>query len=88
MSTTRMAAAGGLGGSMGDFGIVFWGHDRNGDTTISGVEMRRRGGRWVETKGRFYPGCTIPLDAAAAWQLDVSPCPKKAPRPKPKALTA
>jgi len=71
-------------GAMGDFGIVFWGHDRGGDTTISGVEIIRRQGRWVEHKGRFYPGCTIPLDAAAAWQIDVSPCPKDAPRPHPR----
>jgi hypothetical protein len=70
-------------GAMGDFGIVFWGHDRNGKTTISGVELKRVGGRWVENKGRFYPGCTIPLDAAAAWQIDVSACPKNAPRPHP-----
>jgi hypothetical protein len=70
-------------GSMGDFGIVFWGHDRNGHDVISGVELKRSGGRWVENKGKFYPGCTIPLDAAAAWQIDVSACPKNAPRPHP-----
>jgi hypothetical protein len=71
-------------GAMGDFGIVFWGHDRNGHDVISGVELKRSGGRWVENKGKFYPGCTIPLDAAAAWQIDVSACPKNAPRPHPR----
>jgi hypothetical protein len=71
-------------GTEGDFGIVFWGHDRNGHDIISGVEIVRRNGRWVENKGRFYPGCTIPLDAAAAWQIDVSPCPGNAPRPHPR----
>ena len=71
-------------GSMGDFGIVFWGHDRNGDDKISGTEIVRRQGRWVENKGQVLPGCTIPLDAAAAWQIDVSHCPAKAPRPHPR----
>jgi hypothetical protein len=71
-------------GSLGDVGLVFWGHDRHGRTTISGAEIRRSGGRWVERKGRFDPGCTIPVDAAAAWQLDVSPCPQNAPRPHPR----
>jgi len=77
-------------GSMGRWGILFWVHVTPKDKRIiSGTEIRVRGGRWVENRGRQNPGCGIPLEAAAVWQIDVSHCPKNARRPAPDdAVTA
>ena len=76
--------------SMGRWGILVWVHvTPKGKRIITGTEIKVRGGRWIENKGKQNVGCGIPLDAAAVWQLDVSHCPKSSKRPQPDdAVTA
>ncbi|MBB4660839.1 hypothetical protein [Conexibacter arvalis] len=85
-------------GSSGRWALVTWTQIEGGDATNWIDELRYDGdGRWTGTPPRAYPGCRMPLAAAAAWQVDVRRCgsaarrapstprrpPRAAPSPRP-----
>lgn len=63
-------------GAQGYWAMVTWTVRRphRGPTTYVD-ELRFDGGtHWTGTPSGVQPGCRMPLDAAAVWPLDVSPC--------------
>lgn len=81
-------------GSSGRWALVTWTEVEQSQTTEWIDELRYDGGgRWTGTPPRTYPGCRMPLAAAAAWQVDVRRCgagarrapstPRQAPRAQP-----
>lgn len=81
-------------GSSGRWALVTWTQVEENETTDWIDELRYDGGgRWTGTPPRTYPGCRMPLAAAAAWQVDVRRCgasarrapstPRTAPRRQP-----
>jgi hypothetical protein len=80
-------------GAQGYWAMLTWTRLRSGRPDTYVDELRYDGaGRWSGTATGVQPGCRMPLDAAAAWQIDVSPCgagkrgggtPKSQPRPTP-----
>lgn len=62
-------------GSSGRWALVTWTQVEQSETTEWIDELRYDGdGRWTGTPPRTYPGCRMPLAAAAAWQVDVRRC--------------
>lgn len=79
-------------GASGRWAFVTWTQVR-GDRTTDWIDELREdpGGRWTGTARGVHPGCRMPRDAAAAWQLDVTPCgpaPRARATPKPRARPA
>jgi hypothetical protein len=79
-------------GSKGRWALLTWiqGGGRRGPV-IHVDELVRRGGRWVGTPRGTPPGCRLPEEAAAAWQIDISVCESarggkgaRPPRPLPR----
>ncbi|MCW2951867.1 MAG: hypothetical protein JWQ48_1037 [Conexibacter sp.] len=80
-------------GAEGYWAMLTWTWVRGGRSATYVDELRYDGaGRWTGTATGVQPGCRMPLDAAAAWQIDVSPCgasprgggtPKSQPHPTP-----
>lgn len=67
-------------GAEGRRALITWVvHRRAKGVLVVGDEFVRRRDRWITTPGRGYPGCRLPLAAAAAWQIDVSHCARKRP---------
>lgn len=73
-------------GADGRWAMVTWIQQRDrGEATTWVDELRDDGGGiWSGTARGVQPGCRMPRAAAAAWQLDVTPCPPQ-PRPRPRA---
>jgi hypothetical protein len=77
-------------GPSGRWAVITWTVVGGSDPTDWIDELRDDGGgRWTGTPRGAYPGCRMPLAAAAAWQLDVTRCPASARRapsaPTPRA---
>ncbi|MDW5592799.1 hypothetical protein VSS74_00520 [Conexibacter stalactiti] len=74
-------------GSSGRWALVAWfALDEAGEANVWIDELRYDGdGRWSGTAPGVYPGCRMPLAAAAVWQVDVSRCPPSARRPPSEA---
>ena len=81
-------------GASGRWALVTWTQIDGADAVDWIDELRYDGGgRWTGTPPRAYPGCRMPLAAAAAWQVDVRRCggaarrapstPRQAPRARP-----
>jgi hypothetical protein len=80
-------------GAKGYWAMLTWTRLRGGRPDTFVDELRYDGaGHWTGTATGVQPGCRMPLDAAAAWQIDVSPCgasrrgggtPKSPPLPTP-----
>jgi hypothetical protein len=69
-------------GTSGRWALVTWTNVVGGDATNWIDELRYDGdGRWTGTPPRTYPGCRMPLAAAAVWQVDVRRCGAASRRP-------
>ena len=68
-------------GASGRWALVTWTVVEGADATNWIDELRDDGGRWTGTPPRTYPGCRMPLAAAAVWQVDVRRCGSAARRP-------
>jgi hypothetical protein len=70
-------------GAEGRWALVTWTQRIGSDETRWVDDMRDDdAGRWSGTARGVQPGCRVPLEAAAAWQLDVTICPPPPPRPR------
>jgi hypothetical protein len=75
-------------GSAGLWAMITWTQVHDGRTTYWTDELRDAGSRWIGTARFVQPGCRMPRDAAALWQLDVTVCgPPRAPRPPRRPAT-
>jgi hypothetical protein len=74
-------------GSSGRWALVAWiAVDAGGESNVWIDELRwEGGGSWSGTARDVYPGCRLPLAAAAVWQVDVTRCPPSARRPPSQA---
>jgi hypothetical protein len=62
-------------GGGGRWAMVAWiGRRAEGGPVIFVDEFEWRGGAWHGSPKGRWPGCGIPEDAAAAWQIDISHC--------------
>lgn len=63
-------------GSEGYWAMITWTvvNRRHRSSTYVDEERFDGGGHWTGTATGVQPGCRMPLDAASAWQIDVSVC--------------
>ncbi|ADB48649.1 hypothetical protein Cwoe_0213 [Conexibacter woesei DSM 14684] len=80
-------------GAAGRWALLTWTQVHRGRTVDWIDELRDDGGgRWGGTARGVHPGCRMPLDAAAVWQIDVTACRRppatpRAPAPSPAPRT-
>lgn len=69
-------------GSSGRWAMIAWeAESPDGQISVWIDELRDAGAHWDGTARGVYPGCRVPLAAAAVWRLDVTRCPPSARRP-------
>jgi hypothetical protein len=70
-------------GRAGRWAMVAWVGRRGGERgpVIFVDEFQWRGGAWHGSPKGRWPGCGIPEDAAAAWQIDISHCAERPEAP-------
>lgn len=77
-------------GAAGRWALLTWTQVHGGRTVDWIDELRDDGGgRWTGTARGVLPGCRMPQDAAAVWQVDVTACRSSAaPRAPPRTTPA